>query len=730
MKKNLVMTVLFSFVLILAGTVSGSADDAEKDILINDFESKDYGDWKVEGEAFGDGPAKGTLPGQMQVSGYEGERLVNSFLGRDKPTGKLTSPEFTIKRDYLQFLIGGGGHQGKTCMNLLIDGEVVRSATGPNLQPGGSEFLNWENWEVQSLRGQQAVLEIVDHASGGWGHINVDQIMQTNRPADTKPEPEDSTRPTGETFEKTISPSKKYLLFPVNDQGPRSRVILRPEEGAELQFEMGMGEEGNVDFWGHVALDRYGDKPIDLKVVGATEEGFQSITQADAVPYGSNLYDEPLRPQFHFSQKVGWNNDPNGMCYLDGEYHLFFQHNPFGWKWGNMTWGHAVSTDLIHWKQLENALLPDQHGTIFSGTGAVDRHNTAGFKTGEDDVMILAYTYAGRFGYPPRPYTQAIAYSNDHGRSFVKYEGNPVVPNLSGGGDRDPKIFWHEPTERWVMVLYLAEGKRFGLFTSKNLKEWRKVSEMKGFHECPELFELPIDGDEDNRRWVIFGADAQYYIGRFDGREFTPEHEHKYRVHYGQYYASQTFNQTPDGRRIQIGWARITMPEMPFNQTFTVPTRLTLRTTAKGVRMFASPVEELEKLRKPNPEEVVDKELTPESPTIAFHVDDQLFDIEVTVRRGTADKALLRFGENVTTYDFEARKLDEMPMDAEGGKVTFRVLVDRPMYEVVGDEGACFKTSSRRDMGRPIDTISLTSEGGTLLVESMKVHRMTSIWKR
>ena len=475
MKKNLVMTVLFSFVLILAGTVSGSADDAEKDILINDFESKDYGDWKVEGEAFGDGPAKGTLPGQMEVSGYEGERLVNSFLGRDKPTGKLTSPEFTIKRDYLQFLIGGGGHQGKTCMNLLIDGEVVRSATGPNLQPGGSEFLNWENWDVQSLRGQQAVLEIVDHASGGWGHINVDQIMQTNRPADTKPVPSDPTQPTGESFEKRLRPTKKYLIFPVYDQGPRTRVILRPEVGKELQFEMGMGDDKNVDFWGHIVLDRYGDRPIDLTVVGATEEGFESIAQVDAVPYGSNLYDEPLRPQFHFSQKVGWNNDPNGMCYLDGEYHLFFQHNPFGWKWGNMTWGHAVSTDLVHWKQLDNALLPDKLGTIFSGTGAVDKKNTAGFRTGDEEVLVLAYTYAGRFGYPSRPYTQAIAYSNDSGRTFVKYEGNPVLPNISGGSDRDPKIFWHEPTERWVMVLYLAEGKRFGFYTSGDLKEWKQV---------------------------------------------------------------------------------------------------------------------------------------------------------------------------------------------------------------------------------------------------------------
>jgi len=367
---------------------------------------------------------------------------------------------------------------------------------------------------------------------------------------------------------------------------------------------------------------------------------------------------------------------------------------------------------------------------MFSGTGAVDKANTAGFKTGDKDVIVLAYTYAGRFGYPPCPYTQAIAYSNDNGRTFVKYEGNPIVPNISGGSDRDPKILWHEPTKKWVMVLYLANGKRFGFFTSDDLKEWEQVSEMGGFHECPELFELPVDGDEKNKRWVIFGADAQYFIGSFDGKEFRPDHEKKHRVHYGKYYASQTFNQTPDGRRIQIGWARIPMPGMPFNQTFTVPTCLTLRTTDDGIRMFATPVEELGQLRKSNPQSVKNTELTAESPSVSFDVADQLFDIVLTVKRGTAAKVVLQFGDNAATFDFNAQKLDEMPLKAENGKVRIRLLVDRPMYELVGGDGACYKTSARRDMGQSIGKISLTAEGGSLVVESFDVHEMTSIWSK
>ena len=165
MKKILIVPACLSLMLYVFDPSSPAC--AEDDILINDFEAPDYGDWMVEGKAFGTGPAKGTLAGQMHVSGFEGERLVNTFLGGDKPTGKLTSPEFTIQRDYIKFLIGGGGHKGKTCMNLLVDGQVALTATGPNLQPGGSEFLNWENWDVKKYKGKPRTGE----AGKGFGRI-------------------------------------------------------------------------------------------------------------------------------------------------------------------------------------------------------------------------------------------------------------------------------------------------------------------------------------------------------------------------------------------------------------------------------------------------------------------------------------------------------------------------------------------------------------------------------
>jgi fructan beta-fructosidase len=172
------------------------------------------------------------------------------------------------------------------------------------------------------------------------------------------------------------------------------------------------------------------------------------------------------------------------------------------------------------------------------------------------------------------------------------------------------------------------------------------------------------------------------------------------------------------------------MPDMPFNQTFTVPTNLTLHTTEDGIRMFANPIKELEQLRKPNPKTAENRELTAEGPVVEFDVQDQLFDIMVTLEAGTASKAVLRFGENATTYDFAAQKLDEMPLKMKDGKIAFRVLVDRPMYEVIGGGGACYKTSGRRDMGLPIGAISLTAEGGSLTVESLKAYEMTSAWNK
>jgi fructan beta-fructosidase len=738
--KTLELTKLsVALAVLTAATVSAHGAEpaqltGQADLLVADFEGQGYGDWKVEGEAFGKAPAKGTLHGQMNVSGFEGERLVNSFLGGDRPTGKLTSPGFTVERDYINFLIGGGAHKGKTCMNLLIDGEVVLSATGPNEQPGGSEFLNWENWDVKKYKGKKAVLQIVDEATGGWGHVNVDQISLSNTKAKKKPAPAPPQRPEENphpesTQELTIT--GKYILFPVSNKGQRGRTTVCV--GDQLVHNLDCDFPPNkdaIDWWTYLDMSEYVGKTATI-VAKAAPEICEIFESSDEIRHLQPLYDEALRPQFHISQMRGWNNDPNGMCYYDGQYHFFWQCNPAGRNWANMYWGHATSPDMVHWTEHDRALrsfggdVENRHAKMavkncFSGSGNVDLNNSGGWQTGDEKTIVLAFTDTGC--------GEALAYSIDRGKTWTYYEGNPVIEHKG----RDPKLMWYEPGQHWVIAVYDEDpevGRNIAIYTSTDLKVWELASKIPGYFECAEIFELPIDGDPTKTKWVIFAADAQYALGHFDGKKFTPEHEGKHRVHWGSYYASQCFSNSPDGRVVQVGWARIETPNMPFNQTFSVPTNLTLHTTEDGVRMFATPIKELEQLRKPNPKTAENVKLTAETPVVEFDVQDQLFDIVVTLRQGTASKAVLRFGENVVSYDFAAQKLDEMPLKMKDGEVTFRVLVDRPMYELIGGGGACYKTSPRRDMGKPVGTISLSADGGTATVESFKAYEMASVWE-
>jgi sucrose-6-phosphate hydrolase SacC (GH32 family) len=254
------------------------------------------------------------------------------------------------------------------------------------------------------------------------------------------------------------------------------------------------------------------------------------------------------------------------------------------------------------------------------------------------------------------------------------------------------------------------------------------ASKLPGYYECPELFALPLDGDPQQTKWVLFAADAEYAVGSFDGRRFTPDHEGKRRVHWGEIYASQCFSNAPGGRVVQIGWARIETPDMPFNQAFTIPTQLTLRSGADGPRLHAAPIAELEQLREPAPSVAAPQRLAAAESIELAVGETQLCDMVVTLRAQDADRAVLRFGRNRVTYDFTEQQLDEMPLPLQDGRVTFRVLVDRPLFETFGGPGTCVKTSARRDMGEPLRTISLTAVGGAAEVEHFAVHALRSIW--
>lgn len=708
-----------SLALVMLSVTTSPASD---DILISDFEGDTYGQWKAEGEAFGPGPAQGTLPGQMPVEGFEGNGLVNSFFRGDGTTGTLTSPPIKVERRYLSFLIGGGGHSGKTCMNLLVDGEVINTATGNNTQSGGSERLAPAFWDVSQLLGKTITLQIVDNATGGWGHINVDHIVLT----DTKPKlPELARR------EKTFAIENRYLILPIENEeaaGGQVQLLVDDRPVRDYQIHLATSAE-TTDWYAFFDLESYKGQQARVIASHVSEEGFALVTQSDAVPGEASFYREPHRPQFHFTQKVGWNNDPNGMVYHDGTWHLFFQHNPVALPWGNMTWGHATSIDLIHWQQQPNKLFPKTmaRGDCFSGGATVDINNTAGW--GKNTlVAFLTDTEAG----------ESIAYSTDGGKQFTWFEGNPVVKHKG----RDPKVIWYaydqddEPISdqakqlggHWVMIVYDEHpefDRNAAFYTSTNLKEWTEQSHLTGYFECTELFELPVDEDSNNTRWVVFAADAKYAIGSFDGKTFTPEHQGKHQVHWGPYYASQTFDNAPDGRRIQIGWLRIASPG-PYNQHFSFPHRLTLRNTDDGIRMCAQPIKEIELLRarshQAKPQDLIDGE------PVSIPVRSDLLDVRLTIEVGSASLIELNLPGRTIRYDATSQKLQDAPLKPIDGRIHLQVLADRSLTEIIGNEGRVYISGGGPAKLEPTE-VTVAAKGGQARLLSMSAHELKSIWE-
>lgn len=321
------------------------------------------------------------------------------------------------------------------------------------------------------------------------------------------------------------------------------------------------------------------------------------------------------RPAFHFTPPAHWMNDPNGLVHYDGEYHLFYQHHPDSLVWGPMHWGHAVSRDLVHWRHLPIALYPDEHGMIFSGSAVVDHHNTAGFGK---EALVAVFTYNNHtYNDIKRVEDQNIAHSTDRGRTWTKYEGNPVVPHPGDLTDfRDPKVFWHE--DHWVMAL--AAGDRVLLYISPDLKNWERSGSFGGGYgsthgvwETPDLFQLPVHGSKP--RWVLTvgvgsgsyagGSGTQYFIGDFDGQTFTSINSKEtilWMDHGADFYAPQSWSDEPNGRRISIGWMSnwqyaAVVPANEWRGVFSLPRELSLANTSDGLRLIQKPIPELKSLR-------------------------------------------------------------------------------------------------------------------------------------
>lgn len=519
-----------------------------------------------------------------------------------------------------------------------------------------------------------------------------------------------------------IKIDKQYLNLPVSHDQDRSKMTFKVDGEPDLSVVIRLAA-GNADYWVFKDVSHLKGKTLTISYDG-NSEGLNKIFQDDVIVGQDNLYKEKNRPQFHFTTRRGWINDPNGLIYYDGEYHLFYQHNPYEREWENMHWGHAVSKDLVHWEELPSALYPDHLGGMFSGSAVMDYDNTAGYNKGKTPAMIAIYTAAGA-----DKQVQCIAYSLDKGRTFTKYEANPVIDSRhiwNSKDTRDPKVFWYTPGKHWVMVLNERDG--HSIYTSSNLKDWKYESHVTGFWECPELFELPVDGNPNNTKWVMYGASGTYMLGSFDGKVFTPE-KGKYQYTTGAIYAAQTFTNMPDSRRIQVGWGRISHPEMPFNGMMLLPTELTLRTTKDGPRLFNLPVKETETLFTP----VRDwQNLTSDKANdlLKEFYNTDCLRIKTTIKLSHAtDAGFNLFGQRIVGYDMNSNTINGVfysPEDMTSMELSADMYIDRTSIEVFIDDGAYSYSMERKPDTNNKEGFHFW--GNNIEVKDLQVFSVKSVW--
>lgn len=503
---------------------------------------------------------------------------------------------------------------------------------------------------------------------------------------------------------------------------------------------------------------------------------------------GKPAYAEPHRPRLHFTPPAMWMNDPNGLVYFAGEYHLFYQYYPGSSVWGPMHWGHAVSRDLVRWEHLPIALYPDERGYIFSGSAVVDWNNTSGFGRDGEPPLVAVFTYhdpqRGKEGTNDHE-TQGIAWSNDRGRTWTKWPGNPALPNLARHRDfRDPSVFWHEESGRWIMALSAFDHVQF--WASPDLKTWQHLSDFGrdwgahgGTWECPNLFPMRVEGS-DETRWVLIlnlnpgglqgGSGTQYFVGHFDGRAFSldPAFESVLRQENAVWldagrdnYAGVTWSDIPreDGRRIFVGWMSNwdyaqQVPTSPWRSAMTLPRELRLVGTRSGHRVFSQPVRELASLRTTTIplSSMKVRDRVPLEERLPFPVTVSEMSVEFALEPGASG----RFGVELSNsrgeiyrigYDAEqdeyfsdrrragdssfsdkfADRVHRARRVGDAGTVRMHLVLDVASVELFADDGATVMT----DIFFPtekFDRAAFFSEGEEVELLRGEVHQLASIW--
>lgn len=572
---------------------------------------------------------------------------------------------------------------------------------------------------------------------------------------------------TNNTLVRVTDKDARWLLMPVQESNDDASVNVIVDGKLDRTIYVRLAKS-KVDYAVPLDIERYRGHDVVLNIV--TSQNRSTVREAkEDVCWNSfatsDTFDtanrERFRPAYHHTPLYGWMNDPNGMFYKDGVWHLYYQWNPFGSKWQNMTWGHSSSTDLVHWTNHPAAIEPNGLGTVFSGSSAIDTEGSAGF--GKDAVVAM-YTSAGV------SQIQSLAWSNDGGETFCIYPGNPVLTLESEA--RDPNMFWNPETKTWTLVLAHALDKEMLIFTSPDMKKWtlqssfgKGLGAQDGVWECPDLFELTVDGT-DEKKWVLlcnlnpggpFGGSAtQYFVGDFDGKTFTPDLDTNGKVptkwlDYGKdHYATVSFSDAPDGRRTVIGWMSNWQyaPEVPttqFRSANTLPREMGLfRDTDGQLYVSSTPSPETEALRGETMKSVARK--TVGSKPQRYMIP-ELCEITMDVDAARADSVMIELsntqGEHVTmTYvpakdelSFDRREsgitdfsqdfpaVTVAPAHSGGKPLGIRIFIDRSSIEVFGRDGR-FAMTNLVFPNAPYTALTVTAAGGKAALSDLRIYNI------
>lgn len=580
-----------------------------------------------------------------------------------------------------------------------------------------------------------------------------------------------------------ITNPSKYLILPIQESCNEGKVKLDTGSPADMAMDVRLAVD-SVEYYVPFALPQgVKEAVVTIGRVAANAVCWDNISLADTFDTSNTDY---YRPEYHHTPLYGWMNDANGLVYKDGEYHLYFQYNPYGSKWGNMHWGHSVSKDLVHWQHLDPAIARDTLGHIFSGSTVIDKNNSAGYGK---DAMIAFYTSAS----DEHGQIQCMAYSNDNGRTYTKYEKNPILTPFDGLKDfRDPKVFWYEPAQKWYMIVSADKNMRF--YSSTDLKQWEYLSQFgEGYgvqpnqFECPDFIQLPVDGNKDNMKWVMivninpgcpFGGSAtEYFIGDFDGKEFkcdTDKSVTKWLDFGKDHYATVCFSNTGD-RIIAVPWmsnwqyANVT-PIRQYRGANALPRELSLYTKNGEIYMAANVVKETEALRKSTRnieslsvegETVIDSitdglnsgvelemDIVPgKAQTVGFDIMNakgEKTKIYLDLKSGRAvmdrtESGLISFGEKAEPHfkeNHDRRKTESInyindfalgtwaPLSlCEGKSYHFNVFVDKCSVELFVDGGRIAMTNLVFPT-EVYNSLRFYTEGGKAEVKNLSIHKL------